>query len=290
MIDEELNFLTEPLPFEMDEEKKKCAYIYTRGKKKGENCSVSVRDGQLYCKRHTKEIKKEVGSDFQLENLPQYILDDLNKEEQEEQEVQPAQEEPEEIPIIMKSKKIQVIDEEPEEIIPLPTVAEEQQQEDEENKEEPQIVDVNQDENERLISRYYREIPWLQEVLPIESRGEAQATEWLHQIDMELSSRTSDQIIKWGFNTSTSCVEYFGCKYGMKIQGYSQMLSSNPEVDEILKIIKLRNLSAISEITPEQKLLGIMLMSAVSLHSSQANNQSIDRERVRTNLQRINHL
>jgi len=44
------------------------------------------------------------------------------------------------------------------------------------------------------------------------------------------------------------------------------MLRGNPEIEEILRILKIKHLSSLQEVTPELKLLGIMLLSAVSIH------------------------
>jgi len=49
-------------------------------------------------------------------------------------------------------------------------------------------------------------------------------------------------------------------------QGYEAMLRGNPEIEEILRIRKIKHLSLLQEVTPEKKLLGIMLLSAVSIH------------------------
>jgi len=70
-----------------------------------------------------------------------------------------------------------------------------------------------------------------------------------------------------GFYTSASFVEHAGTYwFDLKLQGYETMLRGNPEIKEILRILKIKHLSSLQEVTPEQKLLGIMLLSAVSIH------------------------
>jgi len=50
------------------------------------------------------------------------------------------------------------------------------------------------------------------------------------------------------------------------ISSFEAMLRGNPEIKEILRILKIKHLSSLQEVTPEQKLLEIMLLSAVSIH------------------------
>jgi len=70
-----------------------------------------------------------------------------------------------------------------------------------------------------------------------------------------------------GFYTTASFVEHAGTHwFDLKLQGYEAMLRGNPEIKEILRILKIKHLSSLQEVTPEQKLLGIMLLSAVSIH------------------------
>jgi len=70
-----------------------------------------------------------------------------------------------------------------------------------------------------------------------------------------------------GFYTTASFVEHAGTHwFDLKLQGYEEMLRGNPEIEEILRILKIKHLSKLQEVTPEQKLLGIMLLSAVSVH------------------------
>jgi len=62
-----------------------------------------------------------------------------------------------------------------------------------------------------------------------------------------------------GSYTTASFVEHVGTHwFNLKLQGYEAMLRGNPEIEEILRILKIKHLSLLQEVTPEQKLLGIM--------------------------------
>jgi len=62
-------------------------------------------------------------------------------------------------------------------------------------------------------------------------------------------------------------VEHAGTHwFNLKLQGYKAMLRGKPEIKDILRILKMKHLSLLQEVTPEQKLLGIMMLSAVSIH------------------------
>jgi len=91
--------------------------------------------------------------------------------------------------------------------------------------------------------------------------------EWLNQINLILNDRTSLEIVKLGFYTTASFVEHAGMHwFNLKLKGYEAMPRGNPEIEEILRILKIKHLSSLQEVTPEQKLLGIMLLSPVSIH------------------------
>jgi len=111
---------------------------------------------------------------------------------------------------------------------------------------------------------YYKNLPFLDEELPFNQQADLMPQEWLNQINLILNDRTSLEIIKLGFYTTASFVEHAGTHwFDLKLQGYEAMLRGNPEIEEIFKI---KHLSSLQEVTPEQKLLGIMLLSAVSIH------------------------
>jgi len=79
-----------------------------------------------------------------------------------------------------------------------------------------------------------------------------------------------------GFYTTASFVEHAGTHwFDLKLQCYEAMLWGNPEIEEILRILKIKHLSLLQEVTPEQKLLGIMLLSVVSIHQLNSASQQL---------------
>jgi hypothetical protein len=165
------------------------------------------------------------------------------------------------------------------EIIELPRVEEEEEEELEELEE---ILEEEPEEEGLIVQQiklYYKNLPFLNEELPFHEQVDLTPQEWLNKINLILNDRTSLEIVKLGFYTSASFVEHVGTNwFDLKLQGYEAMLRGNPEIEEILRILKIKHLSSLQEVTPEQKLLGIMLLSAVSIHrlnssSSQSHSQ-----------------
>jgi len=63
--------------------------------------------------------------------------------------------------------------------------------------------------------------------------------------------------------------------FDLRLHGYEQMLRANPEIEEILKILKIKHLNSLQEVTPEQKLLGLMLFTAISVHRLNSSTQTM---------------
>jgi len=84
--------------------------------------------------------------------------------------------------------------------------------------------------------------------------------------------------MKLGFYSTASAVEYLSSSwFGLKLNGYEACLRSNPKIEELLHILKIKHLSSLQDVTPEQKLLGVCLFSALTIH--QLNTSSSDAER-----------
>ena len=75
--------------------------------------------------------------------------------------------------------------------------------------------------------------------------------------------------MKTGFNCVTGLIETVGSSKGFKLQGYSSFMAANKEVDNLLRLIKIKNLSVISKIEPEVQLGLLMGSSAFQYHSSE---------------------
>ncbi len=90
------------------------------------------------------------------------------------------------------------------------------------------------------------------------------------EIDRVVGSRQADTFMEVGYFTSVSIAEQVGTKKGYQVEGWTESLKSQPEVYELLKIIRLRNQDKLSSISPEFKLLGITLMSGFAIHQGRS--------------------
>jgi len=78
------------------------------------------------------------------------------------------------------------------------------------------------------IKLYYKNLPFLDEELLFDQQAELTPQEWLNQINQILNDRTSLEIVKFGFYTTTSFVEHVGTHwFDLKLQGYEAMLRGN---------------------------------------------------------------
>jgi len=102
------------------------------------------------------------------------------------------------------------------------------------------------------IKLYYKNLPFLDEERPFDQQAELMPQEWFTQINLILNDRTSLEIVKLGFYSTASFVEHAGTHwFHLKLQGYEDMLRGNPEIEEILRILKIKHLSWLQEVTPE---------------------------------------
>ncbi len=94
------------------------------------------------------------------------------------------------------------------------------------------------------------------------------AEEWLRQIDKHISQKSGDSAVLIGFKMVTGLTENIGVSRGYKLNGYSNLMVRDPEVQNLLHLIKLRNLNRFQEVSPEMVLLGLCATSAMSLHAT----------------------
>jgi len=132
----------------------------------------------------------------------------------------------------------------------LANIPEEEPEEEEGGPDEALIV--------QQIKLYYKNLPFLDEELPFDQQADLTPQEWPTQINLIQNETTSLKIVKLGFYTTASFMEHVGTHwFNLKLQGYEAVLRGNPEIKEILRILKIKHLSLLQEVTPEQKLLGI---------------------------------
>jgi hypothetical protein len=266
------------------QDKKTCAYIFTKGKSKGSQCVTRVKGDQEFCKKHAnnKASKvKEQPKEQPKEKVELYFEDepDFNEEiERSEEEKQQPREQPREAREAREQRdKVEDDIQDPEVLnIKLPTIEEEERQAQGGDNDETssRISSIPTDDKEKIILRMYRGEPRLQDILPIESRTSESAEEWLQNIHEAIAELSSDSLVKTGFNTCTGLIEFVGSQRGFKLQGYSSFMAANKEVDNLLRLIKIKNLSVISKIEPEVQLGLLMGASAFQYHSSGQSNFS----------------
>jgi len=222
-----------------------CNYIFKKGASKGQRCERMIpMDVGGFCKSHRKKEPQQQAAPAETP-IPKKSFDVLPQKKEEEE----------------------IVDEDTE-IIELPPIEEEEEEYEEEEEGEEELEDGPSDELViQQIKLYYSNLPFLDQELPFEQQGHLSPQEWLNRINYIISDRTSLEILKLGFYTTASMVEHVGINwFSLRLQGYEQALRGNREVDEILKILKIKHLSSLQDISPEQKLLGIMLFSAISIH------------------------
>ena len=101
-----------------------------------------------------------------------------------------------------------------------------------------------------LLLLYYSKLPWLEDLLPRDSRTDETAEEWLKKIDLITCSRASDAFMMAGFSVACSVIESVGVSRGFEVHGYTQAMTHNPQVPELLTLIRLRNIHVFKEVTP----------------------------------------
>jgi len=237
-------------PQELYGERERCNYIFQKGINMNQQCPREIILGNCFCWTHAKTAyAKKLLSSNEVEVVEERkkTFDKLPSKKRED--------------VDSDSKIIQLPQVEEEEGLEeiLVNIPEEEPEEEEGGPDEALII--------QQINLYYKNLPFLDEELPFDQQAELMPQEWLNQINLILNDRTSLKIVKLGFYTTASFVEHAGTHwFDLKLQGYEAMLRGNPEIKEILRILKIKHLSSLQEVTPEQKLLGIMLLSAVSIH------------------------
>jgi hypothetical protein len=178
------------------------------------------------------------------------------------------------VPPPKKDKGKEKLDEDDMEIIELPALEEEEEEElDLEEEEEEGEEGEDQEDSKKIelekdqIKLYYNNLPWLDKELPFDEQGHLSTSEWLAKITVLINDRTSTELVKLGFYTTAGLAEQVGSNLlDLKLKGYERALRENPEIEELLTIIKIKHLSSLQDITPEYRLLGICLLTAVSCH------------------------
>jgi hypothetical protein len=142
-------------------------------------------------------------------------------------------------------------EEEPIAMAPLPKSEDYDEIDAEEYREEK----TQNSQKEQQIKTYYTEFTWLNEELPLDSRDQETADEWLSLIYRKINTHGVDTIIKHGYATACYTVEKIGIANGYHFQGATDSLLSNERVLELLKIIRMQNDDLFAEVSPSGQLL-----------------------------------
>jgi hypothetical protein len=227
----------------------RCQHIFKQGKNKGLQCTIKKTP---FCSKHksreTITVKQE---------QPKVVIEE--EEEIEEIELPKFEIKPKTKPKPKSIPKQEIIKEEEGE--------EENEQDEEPITEEEYKSMKDNDTRERQIETYYRELSWLNEVLPLESRRDETSEEWLNLIYQKINTHGIDQLIQYGFGLSVLCAEAVAIDaLKMKVKGVTQLINQNDKVKELLKVIRLQHEDIFCNIGPVPQLIGIIVGSFASMH------------------------
>ncbi len=257
----------------------RCQYRFKRGKEKGNQCIVKkiVSPEEPYCLKHWKMVAGKPDSKLSTPIPSPKIQSPKPQAPRQEQQVSIPVQEPSLPPI----PNLPIPEEDPNiDYIYLDSPDKPKQQS--KPKKIAEIVDIDSEQSEivepekpkedtdaleRQIYSFYQLIPTLATELPYESRNGATAEEWLKQIDKHICQKSGDSAVLIGFKMVTGLIENVGVSRGYKLNGYSNLMVCDPEVQNLLHLIKLRNLNRFQEVSPEMVLCGLCLTSAMSLHA-----------------------
>ena len=121
-----------------------------------------------------------------------------------------------------------------------------------------------------ILEQRYTDLPWLEARLPKKKLIKLPIDEQKAILDNVIKSYSGECVIKMGFNITTSTIENITNSFGYNLTGYNKALNpdTNPQIAELLHIITIRNSNLFEQVTPEWQLLGIMLMTAVTIVST----------------------
>lgn len=288
---------------------KSCNYIFAKGNSQGQYCEAKKKfvaeDGKYYCFKHAKTFEKKGIKMTPLEQpkpKPPEVIQQKPQEAQKAQEFNVSNECPDSL---MKDRppspdrevirmggqeqvlEPEVIQEEPEpapETHEKPTVDKKHVPANSPNTEAPD-PDLNpcpdfKVDNKKIpvlddvkadleVQRYYRELPYLEKVLPYRWKDESGRTnqEWLVVIDQTLASMTGQSVIEVGTRAVLVFIEKMGIAKGYKLQGYSQAVLEDEECKKLLKIVTTRNCAFATEMSPETKLIMSLGFVAYQVHT-----------------------
>src|SRR5579875_3906124 len=192
-----------------------CAYVYKKGAMKNQQCPIKPYNGLKYCHRHKKynNINNET-----IENVE--TINDTNQttnnQEVVEQKVEQVIEEPK-----IEENKVEIL------TLPRPEqrikknitfdVLPENNDSDKEILDKDEYQDLVEEEQELesqaikienakelQIKKYYREIPFLSQELPLSDIEHLSSDEKLERIQSVINTHGIDELIKYGFKITVN--------------------------------------------------------------------------------------
>lgn len=248
-----------------------CAYVHKRGREQGVRCPVRVtgehiHEGVGYCKKHLSYVskppkqKKTNSKPTTPTRTPQPTPVTTQIPIQQPQVVktkpipqnQPVQSKPEEPLIVVK------LEESPD---MANKVQEEGKEEGTPEKPEYDMTDAKEIE----IANAYIQLPKLQKMLPIESRGDKSADEWWACMERAMNTFCVDDLLWAGVKDCIApTVELVGPMFKVKTTGYQKKIEQNEgAIKQLLTMIRIKNTGTFGSITPEYQLAFLLGVSAL---------------------------
>src|SRR5579875_2092989 len=274
-----------------------CAYVYKKGAMKNQQCPIKPYNGLKYCHRHKKynNINNETIENIETTNDTNVeTINDTNEtknnKEVVEQKVEQVIEEPKieenKIEILtlprpeQRIKKNVTFDILPENNDSDKEILDKDEYQDlveEEQELESQAIKI-ENAKELQIKKYYREIPFLSQELPISDIEHLSSDEKLERIQSVINTHGIDELIKYGFKITVNTCENIGIQNGFNFKGATNIVMSNEKVHELLKIIRIQNDDKFSEISPTSQLMFIVCSTFLSVHLTNSALQGLKAE------------
>src|SRR5579885_2811455 len=212
-----------------------CAYVYKKGALKNQQCPTKPYNGLKYCHKHKKynSVEKSENNET-IENVE--TINDTNQsennkevvEQKVEQNIEPIKPKAEEVVEILtlpkpeqRIKKNVTFDILPETNDSDKEILDKDEYQDlveEEQELESQAIKI-ENAKELQIKKYYREIPFLSQELPLSDIEHLSSDEKLERIQSVINTHGIDELIRYGFRITVNTCENIGIQNGFNFKG-----------------------------------------------------------------------
>src|SRR5579875_2200308 len=272
-----------------------CAYVYKKGALKNQQCSTKPYNGLKYCHKHKKYNSVEKSENNETIENVQSLENNNNTEKSENNEnikVEPQKLE-EQIEVLtlprpeQRTKKNITFDILPESYDSDKEILDKDEYHDLVEKEqelESQAIKI-ENAKELQIKKYYREIPFLSQELPLSDIEHLSSDEKLERIQSVINCHGIDELIRYGFRITVNTCENIGIQNGFNFRSATNIVMSNEKVHELLKIIRIQNDDKFSEISPTSQLMFIVCSTFLSVHLTNSALHDLKAEEVKIKCQ-----